>query len=92
MLRKTFRKKKRGDKPVRVIPMKYQFLVKPSKTFNLLSSLRQLTELKICAKTNALKTRVCTIESFLVFTVLSEEVWKPRIRLPRKWKMSVMVI
>ena len=57
--------------------------------FNFRSSLLQLTELKIWAKTKALKTSVWTVRSCFLLLVVS---WKPRILEPRKWKMSVTVI
>ena len=51
------------DVPIRVIAMKYLFLKIPSKMFSSLSSLLQLTELKIWAKTKVLNTSVVTIKS-----------------------------
>ena len=48
---------------MRVITMKYLFFRMPSKILSLLSSLLQLIELKIWAKTNVLNTSVVTILS-----------------------------
>jgi len=50
--------KNRRDEPMKVMAKKYQFLKTPSDMFKFLSRRWQFNELKIWAKTNALKTSV----------------------------------
>src|SRR6266851_10350071 len=69
-----------SDEPMEIISMKHRLSKMPSRTFNFLSRRRLLSVLKICAKTNALKTSVRVAQNGLLCGTGPPISWYPGIR------------